>query len=159
MLRISPILPLLVVAIFFTCSAAFASGKNNHSHDHHSDKTKGGTSSITYKESKDGIDAYLEFSNLSVENKDKSSKFVAKCDVRAFLKNAKSGESVETRKMALRRTNNHGDFGEAKALLPVDQGGLGGVIILKERGLHHFLLIADISDAGTKEFHFHHAFD
>ncbi len=146
----------LVTVLTFSCSTVLASGSGHHSHDNNQIETHDKTDVITYKDSSDGIDAYLE---VNVSFKKKTSKgFVAKCDIRVFLKKVETEEYIKATKLALRSTVGHGKFGEAKALLPVGKDRMGTDIVLKEQGKHHFLILADIPGVGSRKFHFHHMF-
>ena len=146
----------LVTALAISCSAVLASGNGHHSYDKNQIERHDNADVITYKESSDGIDAYLEF---NVQIKKKSSKgFVAKCNIQVFLKKIDTGEYVKATKLALRSTDEHGKFGEAKALFPVGENRMGTDIILTEQGKYHFLIIADIPSVGSRKFHFHHTF-
>ena len=145
----------LVSVLTFSCSAVLASGSGHYSHDNNQIETHDKTGVITYKESSDGIDAYLE---LKVPFKKKTPKgFIAKCEIQVFLKKVETGEHIKATKLALRTTVGHGQFGEAKALLPAGEDRMGTDIILKEQGEHHFLILADIPGVGSRKFHFHHA--
>ncbi len=146
----------LVTFFTFSCSTVLASGNGHHSHDNNQIETNNKTDVITYKDRSDGIDAHLE---LDVPFKKKTSKgFVAKCNIRVFLRNVESGGEIKATKLALRYTIDHGEFGEAKALLPVGKDSLGTDIVLKGQGNYHFLVLADIPQIGSLKFHFHHTF-
>jgi hypothetical protein len=146
----------LITVLTFSSSAALASGSGHRSHENNQIDTHDKGDVITYKDSSGGIDAYLE---LNVPFKKKTSKgFVAKCDIRVFLEKVETGEYIKATKLALRSTIGHGEFGEAKALMPVGKDRMGTDIVLKEQGKHHFLILADIPSIGSRKFHFHHTF-
>ncbi len=86
------------------------------------------------------------------------SKFLVKCHARAYLKDSKTGESIEPSKIVLRATVGHDQFGEAMVFEPVNGDKMQTELIVKSKGEHHYLLIAEIEGVGVKEFHFHHTF-
>lgn len=155
--RIIASVVVLVSAVLFSVPV-LASGSGHHSHEPEVTKVASDANVITYKDSKDGIDAYLEFCDF-VSSKESASKgFVVKCHVKAFLKNAETGHYVTPTKLALRATVGHDQFGEAKVMLPVEDDRLQTDLIVKKKGEQHYLLIAEIPEVGVREFHFHHVY-
>lgn len=146
----------LGTVLTFCCSTVLASGSGDNSHDNNQTESHDKSEVITYKVSSEGIDAYLELNVLF--KKKTSTGFVAKCDILVSLKKGENGEYLNATKLALRYTVGHGEFGEAKALLPVSKDRVGTDILLKEQGKYHFLILADIPRVGSREFHFHHTF-
>ena len=135
-----------------------ASGSGHHSHGPASSATEDGSGAVTYKDTKDGIDAYLKFKNSGPEQTSQTQGFVVVCEATAYLQDAATGERLQVAKIALRATSDHGVFGQAKALVPAGNGRVRTTLFIKERGEEHFLLIADIPGLGVKKFHFHHSF-
>ena len=139
-------------------SYAFASGTGNHSHGHHSVEKGSDSEASTYKDSKDGVDAYLEFRDFKDSTNSSDKEFLVKCHVRAYLRDSETGDSLLPSKLILRATIGHDQFGEALVFAPVDDNKMQTDLFVKKKGEHHYLLIVEIEGLGVKEFHFHHTF-
>jgi nitrite reductase/ring-hydroxylating ferredoxin subunit len=139
-------------------SFAHASGSGNHSHGHQPVEKSLGNDAVTYKDSKDGVDAYLEFCDFKGFAGKEAKEFVVKCNTRAYLKDSKTGAALEPSKLLLRATIGHDQFGEAMIFSPVNDNKMQTELFVKKKGEHHYLLIAEIEGVGIKEFHFHHTF-
>lgn len=144
--------------LLYASSPLFASGSGQHSHDHPSAHKSSQDSIIRYHDSKDGIDAYLEFHDIELLTGDDPNSFLAKCLVGASLKDAQSGEKLQPSKIVLRATLGHDKFGEAVIFTPAGDKKMSAEVFVKHKGEHHYLLIAEIEGVGVKEFHFHHTF-
>ena len=148
----------LILGTVLCCVPVFAAGSGNHSHGHQEVKVGQDKNVITHKDSKDGIDAYLEFCDFEGSAGTESKEFIIKCHVRAFLKNAETGQYLTPSKLVLRATIGHDQFGEAMVLIPVEGNRMQADLFVKKKGEQHYLLISEIEGVGVKEFHFHHTF-
>ena len=148
----------LILGTVLCCVPVFAAGSGNHSHDHQEAEAGKDNDVIAYKSSKDGIDAYLEFCDFEGSAGTESKVFFVKCHVRAFLKDAETGQYLTPSKLMLRATIGHDQFGEAMVLLPVEGNRMQTEVFAKKKGEQHYLLIAEIDGVGVREFHFHHTF-
>ena len=137
----------------------FASGSGHHSHGDQDLQVTTEANIVTYQDSKDGIDAYLEFSDFEAHGGGDSKGFIVKCQVRAFIKDSKAGVYMTPSKMALRATIVHDQFGEAIVFFPVEDNRMQADLYVKNKGEQHYLLIVEIAGDGVKEFHFHHTFN
>ncbi len=147
----------LICAIMsLLCVETFAAGSGSHSHGHQ--EVENAANIVTYVDSKDGVEAYLEVCDRKLPEKGKWTGFVVKCDLRAYFKDTSTGEIISVAKVAIRSTANHGQFGEARALERAADKKFGTYLLIKDRGQQHFLLIADIPGVGKRNFHFHHTF-
>jgi hypothetical protein len=135
-----------------------ASGGGHHSHDHPSAHKSPDDNTIRYRDSQDGVDAYLEFHDLKRLTGDDPKSFFARCQVGAYLIDSQTGEDLEPTKILLRATIGHDQFGEAVIFTPADDQKMAAELFVKHRGEYHYLLIAEIEGVGVKEFHFHHTF-
>lgn len=144
--------------VFIPFSFAHASGSGKHSHDHHAVDKSSDNAAIVYRDSKDGVDAYLEFCDFKnvADNGDKG--FLVKCHARAYFRDSKTGENLQPAKLLLRATTGHDQFGEAMIFVPVADNKMQTELFVKKKGEQHYLLIAEIEGVGVKEFHFHHTF-
>ena len=156
-ITISIIVTVLGAVLF--CVPVFASGGGSHSHDHQEVEAGQDNNVIAYKDSQGGIDAYIEFSDFEGSAGTEAAVFFVKCQVRAFLKDAETGQYLTPSKLALRATIGHDQFGEAMVLLPVGEDRMQTDLFVKKKGEHHYLLIAEIVGLGVREFHFHHTFN
>jgi hypothetical protein len=148
----------LILGTVLCCVPVCASGSGSHSHGHQEAGAGEDNAVIVHKDSKDGIDAYLEFCDFDGGSNSQSKGFIVKCNVRAFLKNAETGQYLTPSKLVLRATIGHDQFGEAMALLPVEENRMQTDLFVKKKGEQHYLLTAEIEGVGVKEFHFHHTF-
>lgn len=144
----------LLIFSVFSIATSLASGAG-HSHGHHSTDSD----YAVYKDSQGGIDAYLEIRDVKITDAKPSDDYLVKCDVRAYLQDSNTGLAVAFKRLALRTTVDHGKFGAAKAMVQIDEHKYGTDLFITEPGEHHYLLIADIPDVGSKQFHFHHVFE
>lgn len=135
-----------------------ASGSGSHSHDHHAAQKGSDNEAITYKDSKDGVDAYLEFCDLRDLAGNGRKDFLLKCHAKAYLRDSRTGENLQPSKIVLRATSGHDQFGEAMVFTPGDDNKMQTELYVKNKGEQHYLLIAEIEGVGVKEFHFHHTF-
>ena len=157
MKRFSVITIVCLVSYLAAPVSLFASGSGHHSHGHDESAVSSGEN-ITHKETRDGVDAYLEFSKPEKRTETPSGDFFSKCLVKASLKDSKTGKSLKPTRLVLRATKGHDQFGEAVVFSVNDDNVMQASLFVKEQGEHHYLLIADIEDVGVKEFHFHHDF-
>ena len=148
----------LILGTVLCCVPVFAAGSGNHSHGHQEAEVGDDNDVIAHKDSKDGIDAYLEFRDFEGSAGTESKEFIVKCKVQAFLKNADNGQYMNPSKLVLRATIGHDQFGEAMVLIPVEGNRMQADLFVKKKGEQHYLLIAEIEGVGVKEFHFHHTF-
>ncbi|NIU23237.1 hypothetical protein GWN75_01440, partial [candidate division KSB1 bacterium] len=66
----------MVFAVLLPGTGVFASGEGGHAHDH---QQQNGTGVVTYVDSRDGVDAYLEVCDRQLPDRDKWTGFVVKC--------------------------------------------------------------------------------
>ena len=158
MRRISTCTMLIAAITVLSSSLLMASGSGHHSHGPVSSAAADKSGVVTYKDTRDGIEAYLEFNNSGPEQASEAQDFLVVCEATAYLQDAATGARLQVAKSALRATGDHGVFGETKALVPAGNGRMRTTLFIKERGEKHFLLIAVIPGLGAKEFHFHHVF-
>lgn len=95
---------LLFLGTVLCCGPVFAAGSGNHSHGHQEAGASKDNNVIVQKDSKDGIDAYLEFCDFERISTSESKEFIVKCHVRAFLKDAETGQYLLPPRLALRAT-------------------------------------------------------
>lgn len=155
--RIARLTTILVAVTIWTSSLLMASGSGHHAHEHGS-STAENNGTVTYQDTQHGIAAYLELENAGLDKTSAARGFVVVCNATAYLQDAATGKPLKVAGMALRATVDHGEFGEAKALLPAGDGRMGTTLYITEKGEQHYLLIAEIPGVGSKEFHFHHVF-
>jgi hypothetical protein len=135
-----------------------ASGSGNYSHDHNAVEKSPDSEAITYKDSRDGIDAYLEFYDFKELTGSNDKGFLAKSRAKAYLRDSVTGDNLRLSKLVLRATIGHDQFGEAMVFVPANDDKMKTELFVKKKGQHHYLLIAEVEGVGVKEFHFHHTF-
>lgn len=151
------IIALVCLGLNIACAVSvFASGGGHHSHGHEAEVGPG--ENVTHKDTQGGVDAYLEFCKSEKPKTASSDESFLKCVVKASLKDSKSGKSITPSRLILRTTKGHDQFGEALVFSVNEHNVLETNLFVKEKGEHHYLLIADIEGVGIKEFHFHHMF-
>lgn len=143
---------------FLASGVVSASGGGGHSHDHHAVQKSADETTITYKDSNDGVEAFLEFCAVNDSTRESKNGFFVKCHAKAYLRDAKTGEPITPSKLVLRATTGHDQFGEAMVFAPASDAKMQTELFVKHKGEHHYLLIAEIEGTGVKEFHFHHTF-
>ena len=158
MKRISLTIVLCLVSFFLSTGSLFASGSGSHSHNLDAVQQDTDDTVSIYKDSQEGVDAYLEFFDVKDLTDREQKDFFLKCHVRAFLKGSRTGEYLQPLKLVLRATIGHDQFGEATVFLPTKGNRMQADLFVKNKGEQHYLLIAEIEGVGVKEFHFHHTF-
>lgn len=139
-------------------SYVYASGTGKHAHGHHAVEKGSDGEVVTYKDTKDGVDAYLQLCDFKDLTSRSDKGFLVKCHAKAYLSDSETGDSLQPSKLILRATIGHDKFGEALVFSPVDDNKMQTELFVKKKGKHHYLLIAEIEGLGVKEFHFHHEF-
>ena len=86
--------------ILLSHASTLASGSGHHAHGDDEVRSSDRNTSVTYKDTQDGIEAFLEFSDFEKVNQDSSHNFFMKCSIRVFLKDPKSGKYLQPSKIA-----------------------------------------------------------
>ena len=145
---------LSVLLLMPVYSVASGSGHRSHGHDA---LEKGSEGAIVYKENKQGVDAYLEFSDIT-DLTNSGTGLLVKCRVTAALKASKTKQALQPTRLVLRATIGHDQFGDAMIFTPSDDNKMQTELFVKNAGEQHYLLVAEIEGFGVREFHFHHTF-
>ena len=147
------LLVILIVCLPMITLSAFAQESNLLQLNKHS-----GEDIMTYKNSNDGVDAFLVFHEFD-NGTESQEGFALMCQVSAILKDAETGTLINRARLALRDETSNNKLSIPQALVRVAEESMQTKLFVSDKGTRHYVLVAQIEGLGLREFKFQHTFN